>query len=284
MSSDAVPPTADGYPPEKHILRDLRISSLWDTEHTHRCEAPTAPELCDSAGRVHLGVLATMVDIGGAAVGLPAVAPDWIATSDLSIHRGAADLTAADERIVVTTSLVRAGATSAVVECDVRGSGADKAAAAALLTFSRIPASTTAVVVEDRGFEVGERRELGLPDSGFTSVIRDALGIVEHDGSLVLPKSDYVHNSFGTINGGVTALFIEAAAEHAVHALPEPPPAPVVVGLSVHYVGRVKAGPAVARVTIVRADARGATIRVDVIDESNERLIAVGLVTAAATR
>ena len=73
------------YPPPVHLLRDLGISGT-RTDDEVRNRAAWQPGLADASGRFRLGVMATIVDMTGAAVALAAVRPDWSATADLNVH------------------------------------------------------------------------------------------------------------------------------------------------------------------------------------------------------
>ena len=67
--------------------------------------------------------------------------------------------------------------------------------------------------------------------------VLDRCGV--HDaggGRLVLDKSPYVENSFGTVNGGVMAIVAEAAAVAAVGG-------GRAVDLQIHYLEQVRQGP-----------------------------------------
>jgi hypothetical protein len=77
------------YPPEQHVLRDLALT----LERTPGSPDRAVLELdsrasATTAGRVRLGVLATpAVDVVGAGLALRRrIAPDWLATADLSVH------------------------------------------------------------------------------------------------------------------------------------------------------------------------------------------------------
>ena len=72
------------YPPARHLLRDLGFSGTRADDRSVN-ELVVTPGLRDDRG-VRLGVLATMVDVGGAGIALHAIAPDWIATADLQTH------------------------------------------------------------------------------------------------------------------------------------------------------------------------------------------------------
>ncbi len=75
------------YPPDNHLLRDLRFSFEHDDEHGRsRAWMPVVPELCTDLGHARAGALATLVDVIGGGLAATAAAPGWIATADLTLH------------------------------------------------------------------------------------------------------------------------------------------------------------------------------------------------------
>ena len=75
------------YPPDRHLLRDLRLSfDHGDEENTSRAWMPVVPELCTAGGSVRAGALATLVDVIGGGLAARVAHPDWIATADLTLH------------------------------------------------------------------------------------------------------------------------------------------------------------------------------------------------------
>src|SRR5258705_11232234 len=75
------------YPPDKHLLRDLRFSFEHDDEgRTSRAWMPVVDEVCTDAGHARLGALATLVDvIGGGPAPAPA-APGWVPPAGPTLH------------------------------------------------------------------------------------------------------------------------------------------------------------------------------------------------------
>ena len=72
------------YPPERHMLRDLRLSSEWSADETCVARAPVDDFVRDAGGGLRLGVIATAIDVAGASLGLVAVHPDRTATIELA--------------------------------------------------------------------------------------------------------------------------------------------------------------------------------------------------------
>ncbi len=103
------------YPPDKHLLRDLRFSFEHDDDGARsRAWMPVVDELCTDLGQARAGALATLVDVIGGGVAANAAAPGWIATADLTLHlvRGARPGSVVEAR----ASVLRAGRTTVVIE------------------------------------------------------------------------------------------------------------------------------------------------------------------------
>src|SRR3954470_9034260 len=103
------------YPPEQHLLRDLRFSFEHDDgARTSRAWMPVVSELCTDHGHARAGAIATLVDVIGGGLAASAAAPDWIATADLTLHlvRGAPAGSAVEARAAV----LRKGRTTVVMD------------------------------------------------------------------------------------------------------------------------------------------------------------------------
>src|SRR5687768_8286671 len=74
------------YPPDDHVLRDLRATSWLEAEDHAVAEMPVDVAVLDASGAASLGALATLVDLCCARVAFHAAAGSWIATADLSLH------------------------------------------------------------------------------------------------------------------------------------------------------------------------------------------------------
>ena len=53
------------YPPDRHLLRDLRLAFDHSADGTSRAWLPVVPEICGDDGAVRAGALATLVDVIG---------------------------------------------------------------------------------------------------------------------------------------------------------------------------------------------------------------------------
>lgn len=274
------------YPPELHIIRDLRLETLKTAVDHAFVWAPVQPHTRTDAATLRLGVLGAMIDTAGAVLAIATAAPDWIATTDLS-YRTIEPLR--DGPVICSSRLVRAGATIIVIGVDVfDGHGSDAAETATpcgtgLMTFARIPASASAIKI-DPFANVGVRTSNALDGSGVHVPLYEALDLRIIDpaaGVVEIDKHDYVRNSFGTINGGVVCMVFEAAAEVAARAAGEA--RYVAADLSVHYLSQTKAGPARTAARVLRHDAQHAVCDISLVDAGNEdQLLALATVTLVA--
>ncbi len=281
------------YPPDEHVLRDLRYEVERLDAHHVRGYAPRQRGVCADDGSMRVSAIAMTIDVAGAAVALVAASPDWAATADLACWNAGpvhGDL-ACDAR------LVRAGSGVIVVEADWYDTlgaaatssravpGNDPLAGARLagharLSFARIPArASVAAGSMDRSGAPTERTGIHRPQCNLDDPLFAKAGIQVLDaaaGVVECPKSDYVRNSFGTINGGVMGVIAEAAAEPAARYETGKPL--VARDLQVHYLAQTKAGPARTSCRVLRADEHHAVVEVRVVDISTGTLLALATV------
>jgi acyl-coenzyme A thioesterase PaaI-like protein len=272
--STATPPPI--YPPERHVMRDLRSQTHRVAVDRTETSTPVVAEVLDPSGSVHLGVIATVVDMACAGIALSAASPDWIATADLSYH---AIGRVTEGPLLAHAHLVRAGVGIIVIGVETYdGHGDDDAsrarpAGAGLLTFSRIPASASAITI-DRLAGVGTRSSAALPGSGFTAPILEHIGLRSVDpahGVIEIDKDEYVRNSFGTINGGIVATVCAEAAAEVASA--KAGTTMVATDLQVHYLAQTKAGPARTGTRVLRCSPDGAVVKVRLSDAGNDDLL-----------
>jgi acyl-coenzyme A thioesterase PaaI-like protein len=274
------------YPPEQHLIRDLRLETLKTATDHALVWAPVQPGACTDAGTLRVGVVGAMIDSAGAVVAIAAASPDWIATADLAYHSIAP---VRHGPVICSSRVVRAGATIIVIGVEVldgRGSDAPEGGVPCgrgLMTFSRIPASASAVKI-DRFANIGVRTTNALPSSAVDRLLHDMIGLRVVDaaaGVVEVDKHDYVRNSFGTINGGAICVVFEAAAEHAARAAGDRPY--VAADLAVHYLSQTRTGPARTSGRVLRHDDRHAVCELTLVDAGNDdQLLALATVTLVA--
>jgi uncharacterized protein (TIGR00369 family) len=269
------------YPPEHHVLRDLRYETERLAPGHVRGVAPVQPGVRAGDGSLRASVIAMTVDVAAAAVAIVAASPDWSATADLA-YWGMRPVRTGP--LVCDARLVRAGSGSIVVEVDVADAegdtdllrpGGHTPAGRARLTFSRIPASASLASGRlDRTGEPTPRRGIHRPDTIMDEPLFARCGIELVDpaaGVVQCPRADYIRNSFGTINGGVIGVIAEAAAEPAArHATGEPL---VARDLHVHYLAQTKVGPARTSCRVLRAGPDHALVEVRIVDEGNHNTV-----------
>jgi acyl-coenzyme A thioesterase PaaI-like protein len=290
------------YPPDRHVLRDLRFETQRLAADHVRGFAPRQPGVCAADGSVRISAVTMMVDVAGAAVAIVASSPDWSATADLSYWSARPLRSAA---MVCEARLVRKGSSVVVVHADVYDASGDlhalddhpdlaavaaasddlRLAGHARMTFARIPASASASANRiDRSGAATPRQGIHHPGSAFDDPMFDKVGIRLVDaaaGIVECPRSDYIRNSFGTINGGVIGVIAEAATEPAArHASGAPL---VARDLQVHYLSQTKVGPARTATRVLRADARQAVADVRIVDAGNDDTV-LALATVTLTR
>lgn len=249
------------YPPDHHLLRDLGFrGERADGRATNRIAVTDGLRLGDGT---RLGVLATMVDVTGAAIALSAVRPDWIATADLGVHLVAPITTG---EVVVSCEPLRTGVRAIVVDARITD---DRGVLCGVgrMSFARIPGSATAATIDET---VGGEPVHHEMDGGTRIVepVTDRCGFTPvGPGQLVFEKAPYVANSFGTVNGGVMALAAEAAAVSACGG-------GVATDLHIHYLEQVGDGPVGVTAEVAR-DGPSIFVTVRVVDRADGRLVAV---------
>ncbi len=290
MPDSTTETTPTSYPPAHHFLRDLDAESEQVTAQRTLMVAPLTDAVRDRAGHASVGFLATLCDIAAAPLALIAGSPDWTATADLSLHSAG---WLVEGPVVADARLVRAGKTTVVVAVEVfdghgvgdleavqRTGGPERhqpapgspltRAASGLLTFARIPrAASAAANTFDPASMVGQRRRMAPLSPPGPGILADRIGlrvVDADDGVVELDRSDYVRNSFGTINGGVLGVVFQAAAE-AAH------PELVATDLQIHYLAQSPTGPARTHTVSSRIRADHAVCTVEAVDAGADDLL-----------
>jgi acyl-coenzyme A thioesterase PaaI-like protein len=258
------------YPPARHVLSDMCAETRY-FDGVGEMRAPVTEGVLDRSGATQLGVLAIMVDVTGAVVALPGVAPDWIATSNLSINlieplRG--------DGVLVRCSCVRKGSKSVVVECKAHSidaeNVAEKPSAVGLMLFSRIPGSAS--VANPTYSDSRAWAGLGAAQQADLGRLDERLGIGCSKTRSKLEVGEYVSNSFGTVNGGVQCALACAEAERVAGQ------GSLCTDLQLHFLSQVGDGPLVAKGEVLRTEGTNAVIDVRLSDASDDRLVAIATV------
>jgi uncharacterized protein (TIGR00369 family) len=268
------------YPPDEHILRDLRFTFEHDDDgRRSRASMPIVPAACNDAGHVRAGVLAVLVDVIGGGLAASAASPNWIATADLTLHV----VRAARPGSVVEAQarVLRAGRTTVVIDV-VLVDDAARDIGTATMSFSVLPR-------RDTNPEISAVRNTGpstmaTPDTHLRVPIADALGVAVVDaaaGVIDVPVTDWARNSMGAMQGGVVAMVADIAAETAIRAGTAEPL--VVSDLQVTYLGFGRVGPVRSRVEVLGIEPGRGAARVELVDQGAEQRL-MTIVSAAATR
>jgi uncharacterized protein (TIGR00369 family) len=266
------------YPPDEHVLRDLRFTFEHSADgRTSRAWLPIVPELCTDRDTARAGALATLVDVIGGGLAATAAQPNWIATADLTLHvvRGARPGAVVEARAAV----LRAGRTTVVIE--VALVDAERDIGVATMSFSVLPR-------RDVNPDMSEVRGSG-PSTMATDTSRlkvpllDALEVELRDaraGAVEVPVTDWSRNSMGAMQGGIVATVADIAAEHALRAATGEPL--VVSDLHVTYLGFGRIGPVRTQAEVLDAAAGHGRARVQIVDAGAEHRL-MTLTSAVAT-
>lgn len=254
------------YPPERHLLRDLRLEAEHRPDGTSTAWIPLPAGARTASGAPLMGAVTTLVDALGGGMALPAAQPNWIATADLTLHllpHGGDAL----ETIEARGKVARSGRTTVVLEVELFDLPGGAPRGLATMTFSVIPRRVEAPVW-DRDPEAVHRMTLAIPGSGLDDIhLHDALGLRVLDrarGVVELPIDDYARNSFGAAQGGA---FGALAASSSEAALSEACGAPVeAIDLHLTYLELGKVGPLRTKATVLRASPAEGAARIEIFD------------------
>jgi acyl-coenzyme A thioesterase PaaI-like protein len=260
------------------FLRDLRVLVQRGAE-SHAVALPSHPNLVDASGALRASVLLTIADLAAAGLVNQRLFPQVALTVDCAFYRiGLAPV----QQAVARSTIQWQGRSGALVGVTLQD-GLDPEAPAigtATLMFSSFKRDGP---VPDRGPEPSEEWvEFGLPDSGFRRPVFEQIGIhtlPKQPHTAALELTPYVCTSAGKIlQGGVTAMLAEAAAEEAAgHALA----APVAVDdLSLRYLAPGKLGPVHARGEVLALRGDQALVRVQIADTGAAATIATAICSA----
>jgi acyl-coenzyme A thioesterase PaaI-like protein len=267
---------ASGYPPDDHVLRDLRLWIERD-EAGSRVGLEAVPELLDDTGALRAGVLGILIDAAAGDLAVRTAAPGWVATSDLVYHVVAPVRAGTVE---ARPSLLRRTRSTLVIEVDVAAGG--ETAALATLTFALLEAKSE---VQRMGAgQATARTEFYLEHSRMRKPFLEAIGarvVDAGEGVVELPVAPYVGNSLGALQGGVVAALVDRAAECAAgEAVCRPCTS---TDLAINYLSLGRRGPVRSRTRLLKREPDRALLRVELRDAgADDRLLTVATVTAAA--
>lgn len=271
-----MPPEPAAYPPDDHVLRDLR---LWiERGEQGSCAGlEVVPEMLGDTGKLRAGILGILIDAAAGDMAVRTALPRWVATSDLAYHV----LRPVDSgRLEARPALLRKTRSTIVIEVEI--SDARGPMGLATLTFAMLEA--TAAVRRMGAGDPSSRTEFQLEHSALRAPFLAAIGarvIDAPEGVVELPLGPYVGNSLGALQGGLVATLLDVAAESAARAATGAPC--VSVDLALNYLSMGKVGPIRSRARVLRSTSAGALLRVELHDTgADDRLLTVGTVSAEA--
>ena len=257
------------YPPDRHLLRDLPFEMEAVDPASSRGHLRVTPELCVD-GHLSAGPLMTVIDVlAGSLVGR-VLAPDWMATAQLSLHL---DDPPGQGSVTAEGSVVRAGRTTVVVEVVLTShdaGAADRQFGEALLTFVRLPRRDTTMDLSAFEIRYGERTSFALAASGFREPFDRSIGAevrAASSGTVRVKVHPYIRNSFGAVNGGVVASVADVAARGLAGGLQGRPVR--TSDVVVHYLTQGRVGPLSTVARSVRSGPAGTLVRVEVRDDGD---------------
>lgn len=248
------------YPPADHLLRDLRVV-FERTDDGRSMQVEVVPEVQTDRGALDAGIAAVLVDMQAGGAALEAVRPDWVVTSDLTLHLGRP---VRGGSVVGRSQTLRAGRNNVVLEVGLWTPDDERPAVLGQLGFTRVERRDATPSLPE---EVPARTTFALPGSGLTRPVYEHLGlraIDASDGVFELDVVDYQRNSVGAMQGGVVvALATRAAEALARERLGQPV---VVTDVTAHYLALAREGPLRSSCRWVRADRDAAVVRVELRD------------------
>lgn len=278
QASEPLSEVPQEYPPPRHMLRDLGIQI--QREGDAMCASlDVVAELCTTGGALRAGVLATLADVSAGECAAWAGRPDWVATSDLSLHLGRR---VAAGVVSAKPTVLRRGRSTVVIEVELESSEAGQASPLGLATlaFTLLPARGPIQSVDS--WEREAATSLALPDSGLRAPFAESIGarvLGAARGEVELTLSPYNENSLGAAQGGALAALVDLASESAASsgAAEEW----MTTDFTMHFLSLGKKGPLRTNARVLRRDPSGARLRVEIRDAgAGDRLVTVA--TSAA--
>jgi uncharacterized protein (TIGR00369 family) len=232
--------------------------------------APVDPHLTQAGGRLHTGVLLTLVDIIGGLTGGIAALPDWVMTTSLVGQMGRRPHVGP---LRFESRVLRRGRRSVIAAVEVRDEGADDAwAASCLLTNACMATATPPSIPRPVRSTMSEAEPVTEPVEAF-------FGVVPGEGPVARLELDQrLRNPWGVLHGGAVCVLVDVAATRALAAIGGG--ATVATDEALQFLNPVRVGPAEARAVVVGSRADGHVLRISVHDVgAGDRLCGLATVT-----
>ncbi len=253
------------YPPPDQVLSAMGIEVSWQADDNLIGRALVDTSLLGRDGLPPgVGSLVPAVDLVAGSRVARVAEGDWLATSDVWLYERAPLETGP---LDVATRLLRVGKRSSVVAVEVSAGG--RPVADSTIEFSRIRRDATPLDTQ-KAPPTGEWIRLGSGDL-LSAPLDQACGfrIVDADAGVVeLDRHRFVNNSIGTLQGGVIAMMADVAATAVAG------PGSRAVELHFRFLDQTGDGPARSAAKVVRRDAAGLVVAVEIVDTSTGRLVA----------
>jgi uncharacterized protein (TIGR00369 family) len=221
-------------------------------------------------GRLRTGALLTLVDsVGGLCGGLAALPDGWVVSTNIAARIVSGVATGP---LRMESHVLRTGRNNVVTDVTVYDDGA----ASTMLVSGVV---TSSILVPADGPPQWERPVVMTwgRDAPVTAPpsIPDWLGVRAVDSTRVeIDLAEHLRNPWGILHGGVVAMLVDLAAEHATRSTPS--------DVVLHFLAPNRVGPVRAAATVLGRRSDGEVVRVDVRDEGADRVTAMAVVTVRA--
>ena len=272
------------YPPISQMIGDLSPVLSYEAANRARLRAPVGSEVSTDQGTMHVGVMAALMDVLGGGLALTAFAPDWAATTHLSVQsRGRAFSGSIEARGEVH----KTGRNMVLVKIEIGnvtgGPEGIAPVATAMIGFTRFsPREGSQALNIDP--VTGKMAYANIESEGLDRPFYEKAGLTvldEAEGLVQVEAHDYIRNSFGALHGGVVALLADLSGQTAARSATGKPL--VTTDLTVNFVSLGEKGPFQARATVLRKMGESVLSLVEIRDMGAEGRIMSFAVNLAAS-
>jgi len=258
----------NGHDPERGRDVSLYVGvTLRETEEGRvEGRAPAVGHLRGAHGGVQTGALLTMLDfVGGLCGGLAALPEGWVVSTNLSARLLTVDHVGP---LRIDAEVLRRGRNNVVTGVQLHDEGAPDA----LIVDGIL---TSAILVPENGPPPWQRPLVLTPGNPWTEpepALAEWIGArAVNETTMEVPLSDELRNPWGILHGGVVAMLVDIASEHATGAL--------ATDVVLHFLAPNRLGPVRATARLLGARADGEVVRVEIRDVGADRVTAVAVAT-----
>ncbi len=251
-----------------HVARYIRAELRETDEAEVVGHAPLAAHLEHPDGGMRIGALLTVFDyVGGLCAGLAALPDGWVVSTNLAAKRvrntGVGPLR-------IRAQVLRTGRNNVVTGVEIRDEGdRDALVVDGVLTSSiLVPENGPPQWARPLVISVGEAETMVMPS------IPEWLGVRALDrAGIEIDLADRLRNPWGILHGGVVAMLVDLATEHATGNR--------ATDVVLHFVAPNRTGPVQATVDVLGRRGDGDVARVEIRDAGANRVTAVAIVVAS---